>query len=73
MTVNSGFKERVMAGKYVICDTRLRSAKCKLQLPVFDSSTSSGYVDPSNAVCGDVVNETKGENVKMTTTHLLLL
>ena len=34
MTVNSGFKERVMAGKYVICDTRLKSAKCKLQLPV---------------------------------------
>ena len=33
MTVNSGFKERVMAGKYVICDTRLRSAKCKTAAP----------------------------------------
>ena len=38
MTVNSGIKERVMAGK--LCDTRLRSVNVKLQLPVFDSLTS---------------------------------
>ena len=31
MTVNSGIKERVMAGK--LCDTRLRSVKCETAAP----------------------------------------